>query len=89
MVDKQMQPEVYLSATFWGDCFDTAAAFTVAELGEMLPPMVRSRKNVGIDEDGKNFKCLWYKATRVPFTDDNEANTRGKILIYLIEHGLA
>lgn len=63
------------------------AAFTVAELGEMLPERHRTHKE----------KDCWYVTTHHClrcdghdhlWSDKNEANARAKMLIYLIENKL-
>ncbi|MDR3473439.1 MAG: hypothetical protein P4M09_17410 [Devosia sp.] len=68
-------------------CLDNINAYTVAELGEMLPLSC---------ESGKNDACDWYCATiannlgwkEETFTENTEADARAKMLIYLIENKL-
>lgn len=70
-----------------GECY---SAFTVAELGEMLPLQVMKFSNA--------FHCVklrkgrWlatYNSHSMPrITADTEADARAKMLIYLIENGL-
>ena len=61
---------------------DKFSAFTVAELGKMLPIWVTTEKN---DED----EFLVRSEDSVYITWDNtEANARAKMLIYLIENKL-
>ena len=67
-----------LSKTF-GDYY---SAFTVAELGEMLP--LRILNNVGQQTDGKYYCQLGIKF----ISSDTEANARAKMKIYLIENKL-
>lgn len=57
------------------------AAFTVAELGEMLPDRTRTDKR-----DGSS----WVSCEELvkPEIADTEADARAKMLIYLIENGL-
>ena len=70
--------------------YDYCSAFTVAELGEMLPiNSIREVKTPNnkwliswcgeISEDGLTSK--WER-----FTEDTEANARAKMLIYLLEN---
>lgn len=65
---------------------DWYRAFTVAELGEMLP--VNTVKNYWIKEavDGSRYYELVTDYEK--FTDENEANARAECLIYLIENKL-
>ena len=59
-----------------------ASAFTVAELGEMLPMnQIEGYKNLVFFPSGKGYKTIEKSA-------DTEANARTKMLIYLIENGL-
>jgi hypothetical protein len=58
------------------------SAFTVAELGEMLP------KQFGTTKDHQD---RWYVYNRIGYEEqyaDTEANARAKMLIYLIENKL-
>lgn len=59
-------------------------AFTVAELGEMLPDYFSSQKRDKIDND---FIC-WNIKLQVDFRADTEADARAKMLIYLLENNL-
>ncbi len=70
----------------------TFAAFTVAELGEMLPEKIK--EPVGESEFGCGKGFVYY-AKHVPHVAvchgqvaDTEANARAKMLIYLIEQGI-
>lgn len=58
------------------------SAFTVAELGEMLPVMVQSYKSFK-----KYWECV-YDPLEIGFVEKTEANARAKMLIYLLENGL-
>lgn len=68
-----------------------ASAFTVAELGEMLPLEINSSKinhtppwrceTVSLRNLKENQMCLW-------FACNTEADARAKMLIYLLEHHL-
>lgn len=65
-----------------------ASAFTVAELGEMLPEIFRSEKykrGKWICHDGR--ECT-EPITEELFEADTEADARAKMLIYLLENNL-
>jgi len=81
---------------------EMVSAFTVAELGEMLPNYV-STSNCGggrhserVDYlvcENQNAREAWIRGTRkeyicTDFRDKNEANARAKMLIYLLENEL-
>ena len=81
--DKAMvsvEQQVLMKKSVFGDS-DWYSAFTVAELGEMLPEHMRSWK----DSDG-----YWDCDTEPKLIsgNDTEANARAKMLIYLIENQL-
>jgi hypothetical protein len=73
-------------------CFDDYySAFTVAELGEMLPSILfvkNLRFEIMIDKNSKDIWRILYHDEVICFTDTNEANARAKMLIYLIENRL-
>lgn len=78
------------------DCTDYISAFTVAELGEMLPAIVENNyyftsvKLYNLHHWGADYRnwetnepfCLWDTEA------ETEANARAKMLIYLIENKL-
>jgi hypothetical protein len=61
-------------------------AFTVAELGEMLPEWVECRKTY----DKNHWQCEWERHTSSPIfkTAATEADTRAKMLCFLLENQL-
>ena len=65
---------------------DSYNAFTVAELGEMLPVGIYSVK------EKEGWYCLSdsedFEEILEPIHADTEANARGKMLIYLLENKL-
>lgn len=67
--------------------FESYAAFTVGELGEMLPDDTKSYRS------GGNWFCWAFKKMRHGNEDlieqaDTEADARAKMLVYLIESKL-
>lgn len=70
------------------------AAFTVAELGEMLPPLVEINDDtygLVIDWDNRRGRMLRYeRSDGSNFTQegDTEADARAKMLIYLLDNRL-
>ncbi len=72
------------------------SAFTVAELGEMLPQWVKvGNRSHKFDYRGKNSYDQWVFAYHIDYQsplktvfDKTEANARAKMLIYLKEKGL-
>lgn len=83
---------------------ETYAAFTVAELGQLLPWRSKRVDTVNNTEpvftklhNGTDiFVCAYwdedsdhlYGGMKVRFDDENEANSRAKMLIYLLENKL-
>lgn len=71
---------------------DGPAAFTVAELGEMLPYYVEVNNSgtygqLRIEKDGTGGWCVEYFDGE-KFFENTEANARAKMLIHLIEKGI-
>ena len=67
--------------------FDCLSAFTVAELGEMLPVAYRSYQLSA----NRNWRCesdKEYIRDRRPVEAHTEADVRAKMLIYLVENKL-
>jgi len=79
-LDGAGQPRVYHKK----DCFPEAfyySAFTVAELGEILPYTISSLRTIN------HKQWVAEDMARNRFTEDTEANARAKMLIYLIKKG--
>lgn len=81
-----------LYSTF-GLMSDRYSAFTVAELGEMLPCMVNGStldiiKYTDIRLYGIFYCTRYFNAGIIGEPDTNEANSRAKMLIWLIENGI-
>lgn len=72
----------------WSNCHiledqENYCAFTVSELGEMLPDNVYTQK------DCAELKTTWFcHGQREVWIANTEADSRAKMLIYLIEKGL-
>lgn len=74
------------------DLFKWYSAFTIAEMGEMLPDAVASYRYRTIDEGDKDeWACIKYvegnhaKYERI-YLAPTEADARAKMLIYLLEN---
>ena len=70
-------------------------AYTVGELGELLPEYVRTHLRFRIKiQKQDNLWFIWYYNTSHNYdrlttqSDKSEANARGKLLIYLLENKL-
>ena len=61
---------------------DRYSAFTVAELGEMLPMIYTPVKDI----NGFKEKWLWVNNKAEKHWENTEADARAKILIYLLEN---
>ena len=104
--DTQKQGEYTLcyAQCQYGDDADLISAFTVAELGEMLPEFITENKTEKrlhqyraycLISKSDNW-CIYYNKHGTPLpekepnhqTADTEANARAKMLIYLLENKL-
>jgi hypothetical protein len=60
------------------------SAFTVAELGEMLP-----REEWGADSMSKKYRVWWKRApVETDWIENTEADARAEMLVYLLENKL-
>lgn len=66
---------------------DIYSAFTVAELGEMLPAGIVQTDKCKKETDLKEW-ALYLAGSKHHVFSDNEADARAKMLIYLIENKL-
>jgi len=71
---------------------ESYSAFTLAELGEMLPENYLSGKSIK-DDDGSQYNCwqfdkVWNIVNYNTFRSKTEADARAKTLISLIENNL-
>jgi hypothetical protein len=83
---KAKESLVYSSYSFLrDDIYESYAAFTVAELGEMLPDWFDS----GRRQEGDWMCRVFVKCNDITHQafSETEANARAKMLIYLIENG--
>jgi len=63
------------------------SAFTVAELGEMLPDYCDfTQKHTNVNTKEVWYRC-YYEGTNFWFDEKTEAEARAKMLIYLLETG--
>lgn len=92
--DLVLNPDELLELTNnCSDDFKMASAFTVAELGEMLPRyLVRNGFWLQLEIIRSSVWRFYYGQTQdmlafTAGTDDTEADARAKCLIYLIENG--
>jgi hypothetical protein len=75
----------------WAKGYEYISAFTVAELGEILPDEVSTNKYT--EPDLKTFMCKlhaegdWQKYIEIT-EDSTEADARARMLIYLLENNL-
>lgn len=90
-VEKQSGKWIILDSDFYNDpAFFTGykkpvfSAFTVAELGEMLPA---SSQWFPVKQFDGKWSALNLKAEPIAY-ENSEADARAKMLIYLIEQGL-
>lgn len=80
------------SQELWESKADSFAAFTVTELGEMLPLEINSSKT----NHTPPWRCETISLANLPkgtnlllwFASDTEADARAKCLIYLIENSI-
>jgi len=63
------------------------SAFTVAELGEMLPPTIKydGKEDFFCFHRNEEWNLMYHKRS---VSDVNEANARAKMLIMLLEEGI-
>lgn len=64
------------------------AAFTVAELGELLPNLTTSWKQIETSDGDIGWRCHYDDKEVKTTIADTEAESRGKMLVYLLENNL-
>lgn len=72
-------------------CEDNICAYTVAELGEMLPMRYLAGHKIEFDEDNSKIVRCWNVSTQKVSYEaraNTEADARAKMLIYLMENKL-
>jgi hypothetical protein len=93
-VDKRNEGYVAYNITYeervqWSKSgFGVFAAFTVAELGEMLPFEIVDRKNHVSHSVQKGVHFIWWFGDGYKVEASTEADARAKMLIYLLENNL-
>lgn len=70
------------------DMWAVVSAFTAGELGEIAPNDFRTTKYKSRELQKVEFWCTCALDLQRIEKDDNEANARGKMLIYLIKNGI-
>ena len=89
VADEEIVSEEHSLAMYPHHARSYASAFTVAELGEMLRPQDNGRfisfhngEDWTCEQQDETWECLQVAHA------ENEADARGKMLIYLLENGL-
>ena len=90
--DRKTMVVVAENAEDWSDDVESYSAFTVAELGEMLPKEATSSWKYFPDDvvmpKGWRWKCFYHGDELERIWADTEADACSKLLIYLVENKL-
>lgn len=65
---------------------DWCSAFTVAELGELLPNFVGASQLECIKQNNNIWTCLYFERKGYVWSNEKEVDARARMLIHLLEN---